>query len=258
MSAAKKLIACVALASLAACASNPRPRIPDQIINRALAGAPGEAQPGKIVAREIAFARAAREDGQWTAFRAFAAPGAVMHGRDGPIVAEPWLAAQSNPAKPVQWEPRAVWMSCNGALAVSQGRFRDPDGIVGNFITVWERQSDNEYKWVYDVGTPDDPQPPPPKPIEDGDIVVTSIDAVKAGIADCPRGGTTIPAPPAFSLADDFTHGGKVSDDGTLRWRWEHREGGKRRVVVDYFYLGKWQNVVDEDMSARPVAGSAN
>lgn len=245
------LMSLAVVVAVSGCASGPRQnRMPEQMINRVLAGAPGEAQPGKIVAREIAFARMAREEGQWTAFRAFAAPGAVMHGRDGPIAAEPWLAAQSDPPASVQWEPRAVWMSCNGELAVSKGRFRDPAGIVGNFITVWERQSDGEYKWVYDAGSPDDPQPPPPKKFEDGDIVVTSLDAVEAGIADCPRRGDEIPAPPAFSIAEEFTQGGKVSSDGTLRWRWEHRDGGLRRVVVDYFYQGKWQAALDEQMPA--------
>jgi hypothetical protein len=252
------LFVLAALAALSACASGPRQSFSDRVIDRALAGAPGEAQPGKIVAREIAFARAAREDGQWTAFRAFAAPGAVLHGRDGPIVAEPWLAAQSDPAEAVQWEPRAVWMSCNGALAVSQGRFRDPGGAVGNFITIWERQSDGEYKWVYDVGSPDNPQPPPPEEFDDGDIVVTTIDAIQAGIADCPRRGDDIPVPPAFSIAEDFSHGGKVSADGTLRWRWEHRAGGKRRVVVDYLYQGKWQSALDEDMSESGQQGDAS
>lgn len=255
----RTLISLAALAALSACASSgQRPRTPEEMINRVLAGAPGQAQPGKIVARELEFARAARDNGQWTAFRAFAAPGALIHGRDGPFVAEPWLAAQANPPAAVQWEPRAVWMSCDGALAVSQGRFRDPEGIVGNFITVWERQRDGEYKWTYDVGSPDNPQPPPPEEFEDGDIVVTSLDAVKAGIADCPRRGDEVPAPPAFSIADDFTQGGKVSDDGTLRWRWEHRASGQRRVVVDYFYQGKWQGALDEQMPASTPQEGAN
>lgn len=251
------MVSLFALAALAACSSNQRPRMPEHVINRVLAGAPGEAQPSKIVAREIEFARAAREQGQWTAFRAFAAPGAVIHGLDGPIVAEPWLAAQRNPDVAVQWAPRAVWISCNGALAVSTGRFRDPQGLVGNFITVWERQRNGDYLWTYDVGSPDNPQPPPKEDdVQDGDIVVTAIDAVAGNIADCHKRGEAAPAPPAFSIADDFTHGGKVSDDGTLRWRWEHRGSGERRFVVDYFYLGKWQTGLDQDMPAGTVQAS--
>lgn len=254
----RTLVSIVALSALAACSSNQRPRLPEQMINRMLAGAPGEAQPSRIVAREIEFARAAREQGQWTAFRAFAAPGALLHGRDGPILADPWLAAQSDPETPVQWAPRAIWMSCNGAVAVSTGRFRDPQGLVGNFITVWERQDNGDYLWSYDVESPDDPQPPPREDdIQDGDIVVTAIDAVAGNFADCPRRGDPLPAPPAFSIAGDFSQGGEVSDDGTLRWRWEHRGPGERRFIVDYFYQGKWQTGLDQEMPAGPQQASA-
>ena len=37
-------------------------------------------------------------------------------------------------------------------LAVSQGRYRDPEGKVGNFVTVWERQGNGEYRYVFDAG----------------------------------------------------------------------------------------------------------
>ncbi len=77
-------------------------------INRALTNAPGAAQPSTIVAAELAFSRAARERGQWTAFRMFAAPGALLHGKNGPFPIEPWLATQIDPPAAVQWEPRAV------------------------------------------------------------------------------------------------------------------------------------------------------
>lgn len=244
-------------AALAACSSGPRQTMPDRMINRILAGAPGQAQPGKIVAREIAFARMAREEGQWTAFRAFAGSGAVLHGPDGPIAAGPWLMGRADPPEAVQWDPRTIWMSCDGSLAVSQGRFRDPQGQVGTFITVWKARQDGEYEWVYDVGTPDDPQPPKPVPLEQGDIVVTAIDAVRAEIADCPGRGAEVPAAPAFSIAEEFNHGGDVSRDGTLRWRWEHRQPRQRRLVVDYFQNGSWVTGLDQDLSAAVPAGDA-
>ena len=54
--------AALAATLLASCASGP-PRTPVRVIERALAGAPGAAQPSKVVATEIAFARAAAQDG---------------------------------------------------------------------------------------------------------------------------------------------------------------------------------------------------
>ncbi|XUU61259.1 hypothetical protein ACRAQ6_03025 [Erythrobacter sp. HA6-11] len=242
----------VLTATLAACGQQ-RPRIPDQVINRALAGAPGEAQPSEVVKAELEFARAARDTGQWTAFRSFAAPGAIIHGRNGPIVADPWLASQSNPEKAVQWEPRAVWMSCDGALAVSSGRFVDPEGLVGTYVTVWERQNDRSYKWTYDVASPDNPQPPAREPLPDlgpEDIVVTRMDSIRGLVAHCPRAGESVPAAPAVTITDDASQGGRMSRDGTLRWRWEHNGPGQRRVVVDWLTPGKWEVGLDQALPA--------
>ena len=245
----KKILAISLLSlTLAACAGSPRPSYRDSVINRALTGAPGQAQPTKVVAREIEFARAAREEGQWTAFSKFAAPGAVLHGRDGTIVAGPWLAQQSDPQEAVQWEPRTIWMSCDGKLAVSQGRFTDPSGLVGNFHTVWQQQPDREYLWVYDGGAPDNPQPPPRKTFDDGDIVVTSIDAVRTDIAHCFKRGEEMPTAPAVSLSDDYASGGGISPDGTLQWRWEHYPDGRRKIIVNILKRDGWQVALDETL----------
>lgn len=219
------------------------------LINRALTGAPGAGQPSTIVAAEIAFARAARENGQWTAFRMFAAPGAQIHGPTGTFTAEPWLLAQTDPSQAVQWRPRAVVISCDGALAVSQGRFEEPDGKVGNFLTVWQRQGNGEYRYIYDVAGQDVPQPPARPPVEDGDIVVTSMDAVQGLIASCPRGGAEIPPPPAIPVGEEGKAGASLSRDGTLRYRWEHRDDGTRFAAVEYFFEGRWQPAFDQTLA---------
>lgn len=238
---------------LAGCAGGGGPPKPNKrtlaLIDRALSTAPGAAQPSTIVAAELAFSRAAREKGQWTAFREFAAPGALLHGADGPFAIEPWLATQTDPPEAVQWKPRTVVMSCDGAVAVSQGRYRDPQGKVGNFVTVWERQPDNTYRYVFDVGGEDVPQPPPRKVIEEGDIVVTEIDAVQGMVATCPRAGPgTTPPPPAIAIGEDGKTDAKLSRDGTLRWRWEHREDGTRYAAADYFHQGRWVTAIEQSL----------
>lgn len=241
-------------ALLASCASGPRP-MPRAQIERALAGAPGEAQPSKIVSAEIAFARMARDEGQWTAFQAFAATGALIHGRNGPIDAAPWLAEQRDPAEAVQWAPRSIWMSCDGALAVSQGRFEDPEGLVGTFVTVWRRQGNNDYRWTYDVAAPDNPQPAPVAPRADleGDaIVVTALDSIEGHVADCPRRGLEKPAPPMIEVADGIRTESQVSRDRTLRWRWEQAPQGDRRVIVDFLQNGIWERALDQSLPVSP------
>lgn len=120
-----RAVALVLFLALAACAGSGGPPKPNKrqmaVIDRALASAPGAAQPSTVVAAELAFSRAALEKGQWTAFRLFAAPGAMLHGGNGPFAIAPWLATQTDPPQAVQWKPRVVVMSCDGALAVSQG-----------------------------------------------------------------------------------------------------------------------------------------
>jgi hypothetical protein len=219
------------------------------MIDRVLARAPGAAQPSTIVAAELAFSRAARERGQWTAFREFAAPDAKIHGAAGPFEAGPWLLAQTDPKEAVQWAPRVVVMSCDGALAVSKGRFRNPEGTVGNFVTVWERQADGAYRYVFDVGGDDNPQPPPRARAEEGDIIVTALDVVQGLIASCPRPGAPVPPPPALPIGADGAEGATLSRDGTLRWRWAHAADGTRMIAADYFLDGRWVTAIEQSLA---------
>lgn len=241
-------ICALAAFSLAGCAGGGPKPLPRAQYERAIAGAPGAAQPSKIVAAELAFARMAREDGQWTAFRAFAAPGAIMHGENGAVDASSWLTGKIDPAESVRWNPRAVWTSCDGTVAVSNGRFRQPDGIVGSFVTVWQRQSDGEYRWIYDAGTPDDPQPvrtAPMAPTSEDDIVVNAYDSIKGLVADCNRRGEITPAPPAYALPAGTQGKAMLSRDGSLRWRWEHTQGKTRRFVAEFVTSGQWEIALD-------------
>ncbi len=234
------------LAVVSACASG-QPRGPsDRVISRALQTAPGAAQPSTIVATELALAREAREKGQLAASRDFAAANAVLHGRDGPVPFAALADLPDGPASASEWGPRQVVKSCDGSLALSRGRFRDADGFVGNYVTVWERQGNGEYRWTYDVAGRDDPQPPPRAAPEDGDIVVTAMNAVEGLVATCAREMMVEPAPP-LSIG---SQNAQVSRDGTLRWAWEHRADGIKRVVADYFFEGEWVRAIEEELAS--------
>ncbi|MEM1196348.1 MAG: hypothetical protein AAGH57_09620 [Pseudomonadota bacterium] len=223
---------------------------PKKVINRVLKGAPGAAQPSAIVKTEISYAKAAQENGQFTAGVEFGTPGALLHGRGGPVAFAAIAEALPNPEKATQWGTRTVVMSCDGALALSQGRFRDAEGFVGNYVTTWVRQKDNSYKWSYDVAGRDDPQPPPRPEFEDGDIVVTAIDSVLGLVATCPPRGTAAPPPPPMPIGEDGKSDAQLSRDGTLRWRWEHREDGTKYVKAEYFYEGDWETAIEESLQS--------
>ena len=251
-----RVLAAIVLASiLAGCASGGPPRKVVERWERAVATAPGAAQPSTIVATEIAYARAAQEDGQWTAGVDYAAPGALWHTRNGPTDAVRVMGALKDPEQSSAWATRTVVMSCDGELAVSQGRFMDAEQKVGNYVTVWKRQADGGYRWQYDVAGRDDPQPAPriEEELPEGAIVVTALDTIKGLVADCTR-GREVPPPPALSLASEHPQGAILSRDGTLRWRWEHRPDGIKYFAVDFYSGGKWQTPLEEALTS-PTEG---
>ncbi len=236
-------------ASLAACAS-PQRGPSNDVIARVLTGAPGEAQPSVLVSTEIAYARAAQEQGQFTAGRQYAADGAIFHTRSGGVPFAALADQLTDPEMANEWGPRTVVMSCDGSTALTVGRFRDPEGLVGNYVTAWTRQRDLSYKWTYDVAGYDDPQPPPRRQFEDGDIVVTAIDSVRGLVATCPSARIVLPPAPTDSPVAQGGDDVKVSSDGTLRWRWEHRGENEKYVVAEYFYNGAWVTAIEESLAS--------
>ncbi|MCP5395171.1 MAG: hypothetical protein H6918_00285 [Sphingomonadaceae bacterium] len=225
---------------------------------------PETANPSAVVARELAFARMAREEGQWTAFRAFAAPGAVLHGQGGPIEALPWLEGKLDPPKSVQWAPRAVWSSCDGGTVVSFGRFAEPEGQFGYFVTVWERQGDGEYKYVYDFGWPDaELTRAEQKRLaeqtaqgEDNAILVEAYNFIEGNVAQCAK-GETIPEVPGSAggltiSSPDMQFKYTSSKDGTLQWRWGQLPDGTRKFSAIYLQDGQWAQALSHTV---PAAG---
>ena len=172
------------------------------------------ANPSAVVTAELAFARAAQEKGQWTAFREFAADNAVMFVPQT-VLARDWLSKQTNPARAVQWEPYAVWMSCDGSLAVTKGAWQRPNGTVGYFTTAWRRQRNGDYKWELDQG--DALAQPLAKP-----------EMIAGGVADCSAapGADVAPAPAGVDQRVGW------SADKTLQWIVQVKADGSREFRV--------------------------
>lgn len=243
------LIALGVTFALAGCAGG-QPRGPsNSVIERSLAKAPGKAQPSAIVATEIAYARAVRDEGLRETQARYAAPGARIHGPDGPVPFAALRNALADPANAAEWGPRAVVKSCDGSLALSQGRFRDAEGMVGNYVTVWQLQPDGSFKWTYDVAGRDDPQPAPRTAPEEGDIVVTALNAVEGLVATCVRPGETLTDPPPLPFG---AANAQIARDNTLRWTWAMGADGAKRVRADYFYDGEWVTAIEETFGAAP------
>ena len=117
----------------------------------------------EIVDAEAAFAKMAATKGIAEAFYTFAAEDAVIKrqndtlimGRDG--IRQYYSAPFYQSAK-VDWKPDYVNVSSHGDLAYTYGKFtwtsQDSTGnvneIKGIFHTVWQRQADGSWKYVWD------------------------------------------------------------------------------------------------------------
>jgi len=119
---------------------------------------------GEIKATERAFSEMAQKEGIATAFLTFAAEDAVLM-RDNNLIRgraaikERFKALQSTPgAESLSWEPSFVDVSASGDLGYTYGNFvyttTDSLGqkttLEGVFHTVWKRQADGQWKFVWD------------------------------------------------------------------------------------------------------------
>lgn len=217
-------IALLILAGSAAVARDGRDRLPRT------------ANPSAVVAAESAFARLAQDKGQWKAFEETAAEGAVMFTPQR-VLARDWLKGRKNPEQAVRWQPHDVWMSCDGTYAVSHGAWQNGD-TAGQFVTVWQRQKNGDFKWVLDQGAP--LAQPLPQPEMIAGRVATC--RAKAGGTDRPNKSLA-----ALPVADPAAG---ASGDQTLEWRTEVRPDGSRSFVAR-----GWNGTAFEDVFRADFAG---
>ena len=171
------------------------------------------AEPGQVIATERAFARMAREKGTWTAFRHYATGDALWPTPALENVHRS-LKDTSDLAQPILWGPDAAWSSCDGSFAVTTGEAAYPGGRKGRFLTVWQRQTDGEYRWVLDQGF---------------DSAGGAIDpeTIPAKVAECPRGPR-----PDRRVRRGEAWGSGASNDGTLVWQTTIAADCSRTAVV--------------------------
>ena len=162
------------------------------------------ADPSKVIAAELAFARMAREKGTWTAFRETSVDDALWPS-PGLTRVQDDLRGRPDPAQPIVWGPDAVWVSCDGTFALSTGPATLANGRRTRFATIWQRQRDLEYEWVLDQGF-------------DLEADYAQPEFIGAKVADCPPRG---PEPRRWREPDvlkGLAWGSGRSTDGTLEW----------------------------------------
>ncbi len=116
----------------------------------------------EVLEAERLFAQMAQRDGVMEAFLHYAADSAVLIRGNQAFKGKEGIRAyfEENPNKNVQlnWRPVFVEASEGGDMAYTYGPYiytaQDPEGfnirLEGIFHTVWKRQADGQWKFVYD------------------------------------------------------------------------------------------------------------
>jgi hypothetical protein len=193
--------------------------------------------PMSAIDAERAFAADARKLGQWTAFRKWATADALMFVPQ-PTPAQAFLKGRKNPPVPVFWWPGRSYLSCDGTVAINTGPWvRDYGKSVGYFTTVWVRQKDGGWKWVYDAGDEDKFMRG-----EGGDIAPV--------VAACPD--KPLPPQGLDEVPERAKYGRGSSVDGSVGWEWLVLADGSRRFSATLWDGKKRQLVIDDKVAAAP------
>lgn len=130
----------LALFALAAACSSESPTQPDV---------------APVVAAERAFAAAAQQGGWVEAFENYSTSDAIVL-QAGPVNAHQSLAG-IDPANrgdtSLNWGPEFAGISNGGDFGFTTGPYNGGDTAFGQYFTVWRRQADGSWKWIYDGGT---------------------------------------------------------------------------------------------------------
>jgi hypothetical protein len=124
--------------------------------------AQGPADPAPVIAAERAFAARAAEVGVAPSFAEFSAPDAVVFAPD-PVDAHALYVSQPKPKAPKEggshlaWWPNWAGIARSGDLGFTTGPAEVNGKRTVHYFTVWAKQPDGAWRWVYDGGADSDP-----------------------------------------------------------------------------------------------------
>jgi hypothetical protein len=202
---------------------------------------PATARVATAIDAERAFAADAARKGQWTAFRDWADPTAVMFEPQAVWVQQA-LKGRKDPPRSVQWAPTVSYTSCDGRTALNTGAWRAPgSAAAGTFATIWMKQASGDWRWIMDTGTT-------------GKAAMTSRPrterascanraAAKRALAESATATAALTRPPGDA-------GQGRSADGTIAYRWIVTPKGARRITVRQWTGRAYRVVLDQRIAA--------
>lgn len=118
------------------------------------ASAAAAADAAVVAAMEREFAAYAAEHGWVEAFRLYSAPDGQMAGPGGIVTTAASLEGAPAGDRSLAWWPVLAGIARSGDLGFTTGSFSiDPTRAPrGQYFTVWKRQPDGSWRWVFDGG----------------------------------------------------------------------------------------------------------
>ena len=112
----------------------------------------------KLVETEIAFARAAETKGTKAAFLEFLADDGIIF-RPTELNGKQFWNLRPDSPDLLSWRPNWADISSDGKLGYTTGGWEyrangkaDEPGAYGEYVTIWQKQSDGKFKAVLDIG----------------------------------------------------------------------------------------------------------
>lgn len=117
--------------------------------------------PGPIVEAERAFAKDGYDLGFKASFLKHSADEAIVLA-PGPVNAHETISTEPDPdpnapRQHLIWWPLWAGIAKSGDLGFTTGPFAIDEKRIGHYFTVWKKQADGGWKWVFDAGVGADP-----------------------------------------------------------------------------------------------------
>lgn len=136
-----------------------------------------EVTPAPVVAAERAFAADGLEMGVQASFLKHSAPDGIIFAPE-PILAHAAFGKPRPKGAPLVWWPLWAGISRSGDLGFTTGPYTLDGKPGGYYFTVWARQPNGSWKWLFDGGPPSDQTGAPPK---DSPVAYAKLAAREAG-----------------------------------------------------------------------------
>jgi ketosteroid isomerase-like protein len=243
--------------------------------------APPPVTPATVVAAERAFAADGLAMGIKQSFLKHMADDAVVF-QPEPVNARQAISAQSDkPGPKLEWWPIWAGIAASGDLGFTTGPYAVEGVRRGHYFTVWKKQADGSWKWLYDGGPNSSAKDAPGPGSTPGFLMVSKFSAGDEATAfasaqaadaalnaaaaeDVPaafmaalvcearvQGSTAAPAQGCSSFRDELASrprkivftplGGSASSGGDLAWTYGEAEGSNAGKAFRGHYVRVWQ-----------------